>query len=153
VPARPHVNDVIIIVVIMATLDQISRRINEAYVRKAKGPIPRPLGSVPEIGMADRRFFDRRNAYNQQGSMARNVAMGALGTAAVYGLMKLLSKKKNSDNGGESRKEVRRTTRLGPGGLAYKKGGVAKKRNSKQMKKKAVKKAVRKAVHKKAGKR
>lgn len=96
----------------------------------------------------------------RRASLGRKAAAGAAGAvlagALTVGLMKLLSKK-GSNNGGESRKEgpkeVRRTTRLGPGGLAYKKGGVAKKRNSKRMKKKVVKKAARKAVHKKAGKR
>jgi len=109
-----------------------------------------------------RRSMEAAKEYQQirkdrRASLGRNAAAGAAGAvlagALTLGLMKLLSKKKKTNNGGQSRKEIRRTTRLGPGGLAYKKGGVAKKRNSKQMKKKAVKKAVHKAVHKKAGKR
>jgi len=88
-------------------------------------------------------------------SAGQKAGLGAAGavlaSALTVGLMKLLSKNK-SGNGDADREERRRRRRLGPGGMAYKKGGVAKKRNGKQSKVKVVKKAVKKAVHKKAGK-
>ena len=82
-------------------------------------------------------------------SAGQKAGLGAAGavlaSALTLGLMKLLSKKK-SGNGDAAREERRRERRSM--NSAFKKGGVVKKRNGKQMKVKMVKKA----VHKTAGK-
>ena len=149
-----------------ATLDEYGRAVARGDVKlaRAKRDVLKDMARTTNYGgnkqeiLAQARESKKAADYlpglvEPRPSFGRKVATGAAGAALAgaltLGLMKLLSKNKKSDNGGESRKEVRRTTRLGPGGLAYKKGGVAKRRN----KKKAVKKAVHKAVHKKAGKR
>ena len=85
-----------------------------------------------------------RSGWSPGKTAAAGAAGAVLAGALTVGLMKLLSKKKNgSKEEQNSRRVIRRTTPM-----QLKKGGVAKKRKGKQIKKKMVRKTIRKVARK-----